>query len=572
MKFLPGYTDPFLSPVTGRLRGEFALPDLPLGYVWMGGKDGRPVKTYKLIDHEIDIQFIKQHWREIADVIYFDKQTGDIKTKGSVEAKGVGVLDTLGQVARFVAPLVLASPYEMTLPAAPGTLNQVLSQGTGSQLEWKNIGSVLFDAPTLMDIVYGTLTNLNGDLAGFMSTRQNHEVKIKNSFFYGNTATAINTFSFLDRYDQGYSFQTTHDHAGHLFSLSQRTGNNQSPVFSFDSSKFSTHGYTIDDLPTPTAPLHAVNKAYVDGLAGGISSLYAGDGLAATPSNPITGAGTIYIPDQLPSPAGNHPFLNATINAKGFVTSASRGTPASTTQNGIPIFANTSGTYLLNTPITINTFGGEMSLSTYRITNLGDPYLPHHATNRNYVDGLWGDIQVTGTTINTKTWGSDIIIEPKNGGVSIFKGVIDIEPNNLGTGDCGIRFSSQYSTPSVYGGGGYLYVDGNDVLSFTDWVGDHEVYHSGSPVIAIGELWMSGDTITNAYGGSINIDPDGPGQTNLYGVIHIHNNLNVGTFDCGIRFDAQPSIPFVNTGGYLYVSPSGQLRFANPTGNYYVAG
>lgn len=691
MKFLPGYTDPFLSPVTGRLRGEFALPDLPLGYVWMGGKDGRPVKTYKLIDHEIDIQFIKQHWRDIADVIHFDKQTGDIKTKGNVEAKGVGVLDTLGQVARFVAPLVLASPYDMTLPTAPGVPNQVLTQGTESQLEWKNIAAVQFDVPMmmdalygtltnlngslggfsslertndiyirssyyfggsdysksslsllnrydrgyriqntstesgeqlaiqsigsqgvidifsfddgfsvhnhtidnvplplkpqqvaskayvdgifqpqlLMDIVYGTMTNLNGNLAGFMSTRQSHEVKIKNSFFYGDTATAINALSFLDRYDQGYSLQTTHNQTEHTFSLNQRTGNTQDPVFSFDSIRFSTHGHTIDDLPLPTAPLHAVNKAYVDGISGGIKTLYAGEGLAATPSNPLTGTGTLYIPDQWPSPAGNYPFLNATINAKGFVTHASRGTPASTNYSGIPVYGDTQGTTLLNTPVQINTLGSEMAMNSYRISALGEPYFATDATNKKYVDDLWGGLQVSGTRISPKVWGEDIVLWPQNRGRVLINGFLELQPDRTNTGTCGLRFQRQYSYTTVGGGGGYVYVDGQDRLSYADGNGDHKVYHSGSPVIKVGDLWLSGDTIFNASRGDINIDPYGSGSIRTVGVVEMRPNASSG--ECGIRLNRQYVAPQSRSGtGYLYVNDVDRLSYADGNGSHEV--
>ena len=60
VKYLAGYTDPFLSPVTGQLSSASSLPDLELGYVWMGNKQNKPTPTFKLIDLAIDVKFLQQ--------------------------------------------------------------------------------------------------------------------------------------------------------------------------------------------------------------------------------------------------------------------------------------------------------------------------------------------------------------------------------------------------------------------------------------------------------------------------------------------------------------------------------
>lgn len=59
MKPLIGYTDPFLSPVTGKLTGMQQLPDLTFGHVWMGDELNRPIETYKLIDLSIDVKTLQ---------------------------------------------------------------------------------------------------------------------------------------------------------------------------------------------------------------------------------------------------------------------------------------------------------------------------------------------------------------------------------------------------------------------------------------------------------------------------------------------------------------------------------
>ena len=60
MKPLVGYTDLFLSPVSGLMATNQGLPDLPLGYVWLGNQKDRPVPSFKLIDLDIDVQSLQK--------------------------------------------------------------------------------------------------------------------------------------------------------------------------------------------------------------------------------------------------------------------------------------------------------------------------------------------------------------------------------------------------------------------------------------------------------------------------------------------------------------------------------
>lgn len=56
MRIFAGYTDPFISPVTGILSTDQSLPDLERGFVWLGNENNRPVPSFKLIDMEIDLK------------------------------------------------------------------------------------------------------------------------------------------------------------------------------------------------------------------------------------------------------------------------------------------------------------------------------------------------------------------------------------------------------------------------------------------------------------------------------------------------------------------------------------
>lgn len=60
MKYLNGYTDPFISPVTGLSSVVQPLPDLERGYVWIGDERSRPLPTFKLIDLSIDVKSLQK--------------------------------------------------------------------------------------------------------------------------------------------------------------------------------------------------------------------------------------------------------------------------------------------------------------------------------------------------------------------------------------------------------------------------------------------------------------------------------------------------------------------------------
>ena len=67
MKYLSGYTDPFLSPVSGLLATGQPLPDLERGYVWVGDKTNRPTPSFKLIDLTIDVRSLQQQVETISE-------------------------------------------------------------------------------------------------------------------------------------------------------------------------------------------------------------------------------------------------------------------------------------------------------------------------------------------------------------------------------------------------------------------------------------------------------------------------------------------------------------------------
>ena len=67
MKYIPGYTDPFVSPVTGILSSHSQLPELERGYIWIGDKNNRPTPSFKLIDLTIDVRSLQQQVESISE-------------------------------------------------------------------------------------------------------------------------------------------------------------------------------------------------------------------------------------------------------------------------------------------------------------------------------------------------------------------------------------------------------------------------------------------------------------------------------------------------------------------------
>jgi predicted nucleic acid-binding Zn-ribbon protein len=54
MKYMPGFTDFFMSPVTGRIKIS-AFPDLTQNYVWIGNRNDRPIPSPIIIDLRLEI-------------------------------------------------------------------------------------------------------------------------------------------------------------------------------------------------------------------------------------------------------------------------------------------------------------------------------------------------------------------------------------------------------------------------------------------------------------------------------------------------------------------------------------
>lgn len=147
MKFVTGFTDPFLSPVTGLLARVQPLPDLEFGFVWMGDRDNRPLATPKLTDLNIDVKTLQ--W-QIAESDFNLAHNKIWLGNASNKAKPVSTLlvENLPVLGAALFPYPSGSP----LPAVP-IPNPTFNPTSGS--DW------IMSGPWLSQVFAGSPNTLN---------------------------------------------------------------------------------------------------------------------------------------------------------------------------------------------------------------------------------------------------------------------------------------------------------------------------------------------------------------------------------------------------------------------------
>ena len=143
MKYLAGYTDPFISPVTGLSAVVQPLPDLERGYVWMGDEQSRPLPTFKLIDLTIDVKSLQKQ----LDVLLQTSFVVNTPVPSLPKAQALSVLDDglIKNVSGILAIAVANTDY--------------LSPSLASGKLW--IGSENNIATPQQNIVVANLPNLS---------------------------------------------------------------------------------------------------------------------------------------------------------------------------------------------------------------------------------------------------------------------------------------------------------------------------------------------------------------------------------------------------------------------------
>lgn len=400
-----------------------------------------------------------------------------------------------------------------------------------------------FDAQLMMDIVFGTLTNLDGHLDGIVSSKKKADFKVQSSFLPSASAYSEAQISLLNRYDDGVIIKGLFERPDaqtdrkSLFFV-KKNGKEEELLFKYDDFNDEFSFEKLVNVPYPQFPFNAASKAYVDQKAGSL-------------------------PDLVPSPAGTYPFMKGKINQKGLVTEAVRCTPAATTQRGIPVYGDTSGGVLLDTSVTISE-NGDMASShgaTFeKISILSRGYLElkgYGTLNRFRIQADYLSTPITWTVPQTTSQGylynsGDDLLAWKKPSYTEVTG-FDDRVNTLIAGAHQIQD---------------FYFDQNILTS------DSALHiFSGGDFTQIENIKFSQNRVTS--NGDMYIDPQN-GSLFLEGMVKIipeTDTVPISNLGCGLFISAhnmQPSI--TGSGGYLAVGTDGNLYFVNNRGSHYVAG
>lgn len=287
--------------------------------------------------------------------------------------------------------LEVANPITINFIPATSTTNEkmVIGYNGGSR---QNI-----DIPYALDLIYGTISNINGIFKGFNSDDKDYLVKIKTSYYpIENSSSGI---GILNRYDNGYILKNA---AGNL-KLQSIFNNNFVDLLNFSKTNDSFTFIKPLEIPAPTLPYHPATKEYVDSIpiGGGVSQIIAGTGLSG---GTITTTGTIAIANTTVT-TGNYRLGNFNVNDQGQLTSASSGSPTTTTTRAIPVWGNTTGTSLLNTSVAIDTSGNIFN------NNGASTFLNQQINNAdgvgslNFISGNYSlQLRLNGSLTNNRLW------------------------------------------------------------------------------------------------------------------------------------------------------------------------
>lgn len=246
-------------------------------------------------------------------------------------------------------------PITLTFVQATSTTNEKMVLG------YNGGGGQNIDIPYAVNLIYGTLNNINGSFGGFNSSAKNYSVKVKTSYNHKIDGSS-SSIALLNRYDNGFIIQNeTNTDDECIFKIQNIKNNIIEDLLNYNQISNSFKFIQPLEVPTPTLAKHPVTKEYVDSIpiGGGVSQITAGTGLSG---GTITTTGTIAIANTGVT-AGSYKNLNATINLQGQIISASNGLVTSpvTINRTIPVWGDTIGNTLLATPVTMDVNGNIVS-------------------------------------------------------------------------------------------------------------------------------------------------------------------------------------------------------------------
>jgi len=470
MKYTPvGYTDPFLSPVSGQLASYLQLPDLDRGSLWVGNGQGRAAPSLKLIDLRVDVDFL------IDEVNTLNQE-----------------VDTLNEEMEQVmdGPLIVQTPAAIFPNAqALSTLAQTVTAPLGAMVKVYN--SVLYAATPEVDYLTEVpSTNINSGSA------PGRGLSISGSPFEPGGTVTLTLDSSLQNlaslsslglvvFTGSSSCSTIALQAGTGITVSNGSGVAGNPVITLSNvGTAGTYAYPSSLTTNAQGQVSSITAGTAPVTSVGVTTTSAG---LSVSGSPVTSSGIISLT------LGSELQGLSSLSANGIVTRINNGTYTTRTLsagNGIGIaypdgVANNpqiylsggypSGSYSWPVAISINNTGQVTSVITGTIVQ--------------YVTGTTNQINVTASSTPVVSIANNPII-PGTASITLPVGTVAQRPSSPLFGM--IRANSDSSVWEAYIGSGWktLNTSGGTVSS-VGISGSTGLSVSGSPITSSGTISLT---------------------------------------------------------------------------------
>ena len=154
MKYIPGYTDQFVSPVTGILSSHSQLPELDRGYIWIGDKNNRPTPSFKLIDLTIDVRSLQQQVESISEApVVISTPISIFPNAQALSDLNDGIMKNIGGLIQIAIPGTdYLSPYLPSGNLFVGNANNIATpQQTINLSNLPSLGTASITIPNPID-------------------------------------------------------------------------------------------------------------------------------------------------------------------------------------------------------------------------------------------------------------------------------------------------------------------------------------------------------------------------------------------------------------------------------------